>query len=236
MLSGITDTIVSHKKKTTERDQGIDLLIWIQRLVTRTHLRMDDDKTWGGWRWYTRRHKRVIFSWIRHGRRVGTNYVYGLHIAHWDAWHERVFPRVLIHDTYLKIKSCTGMIVFFWWNMYTQNDTDMFIEHIFIHAITTFRITDIMNRTTELHWFISFMNFLWFCMDFDCHICFSWFKHWKIIEFMHLRYIYVDSEIFVDYNYIYKIFRGCIILKKKRRNTDNTCPASGDREHRRTPC
>ena len=34
----------------------------------------------------------------------------------------------------------------------------MFIEHIFIHVTTKIRITHIMNRTIELHYFIVFMN------------------------------------------------------------------------------
>ena len=120
-----------------------------------------------------------------------------------------------MHNAYLKIKSCTGMIVFFWSNMHTQNDTYMFIEHIFIHTITKFRITHIMNYTIELHWFISFMNFLWFSMDFDCHIWFNWFKHWKIIEFIHLRYIGLGTLIlnFLLIMITYIIFSGCIYIK-----------------------
>ena len=88
----------------------------------------------------------------------------------------------------------------------------MFIEHIFIHAITKLRITHIMhephNWSNFTHCFINLMNFLWFFMGFDCHICFNWFKHRKIIEFIHLRYIYIDSELFIDYNYIHIIFSG----------------------------
>ena len=64
------------------------------------------------------------------------------------------------------------------------------------------------NWTIELHYSIVFMNFQCFFVNFDCHICFNRFKHWKIIEFIHLRYIYIDSELFVDYDYIYIIFRG----------------------------
>ena len=71
--------------------------------------------------------------------------------------------------------------------IYTHETIRICSLNIFsFHVITKFRITHIMNRTIEFHWFISFMNVLWFFMGFDCHIfriCFNWFKrtlenHW----------------------------------------------------------
>ena len=121
-------------------------------------------------------------------------------------WCDVLFLRFFIHDTPLKIKSCTGAMTLFSDEICTHKTIPMFIEHIHIHVTTKFRITRIMNRTIEPNYFIVFMNFRSFSMGFDCliyfNLGFNWFQTLKIIGFIHLRCIYVDSERFVGYDYV----------------------------------